>query len=217
MKKYHVSGIIVVLAVIIAVAGAGLFFQADEQNIPGNEPNFSVRINDCTFNGAEQGILSFNFDVNVTSGHTGVPGQIVFQIINYTKDYSFHKYPLFHRVMLTREKKLDRVYHENETIKVSVLIDNVYGDYRYLPSEYFNYQLFYCNFNDRELNELKGSGRIFDVLDDGCSLFFDYEHYYKDHMYSMNQHPGQQCTVILRDSEGGIREYYVDDPNARRA
>ena len=196
-KRY----VIIAGALIFIIIGLAFFSNNYYQAKGAAElkPNFTVEIKNCTLDSTEQGILSFSFDINVTKNRNRLPSQIVFQIIDFTKNYSFHKYMFYHGVNLTREYKFDRIYHENETIRnVSVIIDNIYRDYMYLPSEYFNYQLYYCEYNENELNELKSSKRIFKVLDNECLLFFDFETAFQDHMYSINQHPGIQCNYIPR-------------------
>ena len=193
-------GIIVVL-ILIVVALALLAYQFNGLSMKNmvNSPNFTVKINECKFDGREEGILSFSFDLTVKENPTKMPSQIVFQIIDVYKNYSFHKYKFFHGVNLTREYELERVYEPEETLSnVSLVIGNIYKDYMYLPSEYFNYQLYYCEFDDGRLDYLKESKKIFDVLDQECVLFFDFEYYYKDHMYALLSHPGRQCEVIPR-------------------
>jgi hypothetical protein len=161
------------------------------------KPNFTVNINECKFDGREEGVLSFSFNFTVKENPTRIPSQIIFQIIDVYKNYSFNKFPFFHGVNLTREYKLENVYQPGETLNnVSFVIGNVYKDYMYLPSEYFNYQLYYCEFTDEQLGNLKESKKIFDVLDQHCVLFFDFEQYYKDHIYALLSHPGIQCAVI---------------------
>lgn len=195
---YGIAGILIVIVVVIAI------FMLQPQTGVEARPDFDVKINNCTLDGTEQGILSFSFDVNVTEGATRVPGQIVFQIIDYYKDYSFHRYKFNHKTNLTREYKLGKVYRAGDVIKdMPVVIDNVYRDYMYLPSEFFNYQFYYCQYTDAELEQLKESKMIFEVLDDECQRFFDFEHFYKDHMYSINQHAGEQCTYIPRYASDG--------------
>lgn len=197
-KKYNkIIGVSIFVIIIIFIILLNDFQM--KKDIVETKSNFSVKINECRFDGREQGVLSFSFDLTVLENPTRVPGQILFQIIDVYKNYSFHKYKFYHGVNLTREYKLDKIYNENETIEnVTFVIDNIYRDYVYLLSEYFNYQLYYCEYTDGELNDLKNSKKIFDVLDDECLLFFDYEIFYKDHMYSINQHPGKQCIYIPR-------------------
>lgn len=168
----------------------------DIKNIFGSS-NFTVKINECRFDGREDGVLSFSFDITVKEKPTRMPSQIIFQIIDVYKNYSFNKFPFFHGVNLTREYKLEKIYQPEETLSnVSFVIGNIYKDYMYLPSEYFNYQLYYCQFDDGRLNYLKESKKIFDVLDSECVLFFDFEQYYQDHIYALLSHPGIQCEVI---------------------
>jgi hypothetical protein len=203
VKNYYIKfGSFIFLLIIGFIIFYSVFAQLKKQEIEKFYPNFTVKINECKFDGTQQGVLSFSFDITVSENSTRIPGQIVFQIIDFYKNYSFHKYRFYHGVNLTREYQLKEIYQENETIKnVTFVIENVYKDYMYLPSEYFNYQLFYCEYNDEELTKLKESKKIFDVLDYDCILFFDFEHFYKDHMYSINQHPGIQCTYIPRYAE----------------
>lgn len=200
MKRYYkIVGVSILVIIIGFIIFSNNAFQTKKSGILGPKPDFTVEINECKLDGTQQGVLSFSFDITVSENQTKIPGEIVFQIIDVYKDYSFHKYRFYHGVNLTREYILDRIYHENEKIEnVTFVIDNIYRDYKYLPSEFFNYQLYYCEYTDEELNNLKESKKIFDVLDYDCLLFFDFEHFYQDHMYSINQHPGVQCTYIPR-------------------
>jgi hypothetical protein len=196
---YKITLTLIFLILLGFIIFSNNFYQERKIGVAEPKPNFTVGINECKFDGTQQGILSFSFNITVSENKTRIPGEIIFQIIDVFKNYSFHKYKFYHGVNLTREYSLDSVYHENETIKnVTFVIDNVYRDYMYLPSEFFNYQLYYCEYTDSELKNLKESKKIFDVLDYDCLLFFDFEHFYGDHMYSINQHPGKQCTYISR-------------------
>jgi hypothetical protein len=197
IKRFNKIAVLILIIIILTFLAYQLK-DLDIKNIYGN-PNFTVKINECRFDGIEEGILSFSFNMTVKEKPTRVPSQIIFQIIDVYKNYSFHKYKFFHGVNLTREYKLEKVYQPEETLNnVSFVIGNVYKDYMYLPSEYFNYQLYYCQFDDGQLNYLKESKKIFEVLDQECVLFFDFEHYYKDHIYALLSHPGRQCAVIPR-------------------
>ena len=201
VKKSNRSKVIILASVLFFVFLVFLLNSFSGKIGPlESKSNFSVDVLECKFDGREEGVLSFSFDITVKENPTRVPSQIVFQIIDVYKNYSLDKFPFFHGVNLTREYKLDRIYQPEDVINnVTFAINNVYRDYTYLPSEYFNYQLFYCDFTNEELNRLKESKEIFDVLDSRCFLFFDFEHFYKNHVYALLSHPGKQCVVIPRE------------------
>ena len=147
----------------------------------------------CVLDERGEGIFSFLFDVNIKENKTKLPAQIFFKI---NKIYNLEQYEI------VREYDLDKVYSTNETIKnVSFSINDLYKDYMYLPSQNFNFQLFYCEFTQSQKDYMKNSNvSIFDVLDEYCIWIYDYEMFHESYIHVVSQNPGEQCSVIQREN-----------------
>jgi hypothetical protein len=139
----------------------------------------------------DEGVFSFFFDLNVKKNETKMPAEIFFKI---NKIYNLEKYEI------VREYKLERAYNTNETIEnISFVINDVYKDYMYLPSQNFDFQLFYCEFTDQQKSYMEYNNiKLFNAVDDYCILVYDYEMFFGEYIHIVGQNPGDQCSVIQR-------------------
>ncbi len=69
----------------------------------------------------------------------------------------------------------------------------------YLPSQNFDFQLFYCEFTDQQKNYMQYNNiTLFNAVDDYCILVYDYEMFFGEYIHIVGQSPGDQCSVIQR-------------------
>jgi hypothetical protein len=168
-------------------------YNKEPSGVAKPEPKFSVYMEKCKFDGSKEGVFSFLFNISFEN-KTRLPAQFILK----TKDVYVYNYNI------TVEHDLDRIYQPNETTNVSFVINNVYKDYMYLPNENFNVELFYCEFTEYQKTHLKMP--LHEALDRYCLSIFDYAEFYKvSYIHVVVQHPGEQCSVIIRDVEGNIK------------
>ena len=169
-----------------------LFYSMIPKEVSDPRPSFYANLIKCELDTREDGLFSFFFNVKIREDRTRLPAQIFFKI---NKIYNLEQYKI------TRDYELENVYTSNETISnVSFIIENIYKDYMYLPSQNFNVQLFYCEFTELQKNYMEYNNiDIFDVLDEYCIWIYDYEMFNEKYIHVVSQNPGEQCDVIQRN------------------
>lgn len=147
MKKNIKYFAFLTMLVLIAIVIFVLFYNAEPTKVSEPKPSFYASFNKCLLDMRDNGTFSFFFDLKVRESKTRIPSELFFKI---NKIYNLEKY------QIVKEYRLEKDYSVNETISnVSFVIDNVYKDYMYLPSENFNFQLFYCEFTDQQKEYMK--------------------------------------------------------------
>jgi hypothetical protein len=196
MKKTSkgIKYLLLLIAIILVVAVIFvLYYNSIPKKVSDPKPFLTARMLKCELDMRDEGVFSFFFNARIKENKTRVPAEIFFKINNI---YNLEKYEI------VREYGLERVYNTNETIEnVSFFINNVYKDYMYLPSQNFDFQLFYCEFTDQQKNYMKENNiKLFNALNEYCILVYDYEMFYEKYIHVVNQNPGEQCEVIHRSS-----------------
>jgi hypothetical protein len=186
----NIKYIAITLVVVIAIASF-LYYISLPKKVLDPEPILSVKMLKCELDMRGDGTFSFFFDVNVKKNEIRYPAEIYFKI---NKIYNLENYKI------DREYELEKSYGFNETIEnMSFVIDRIYKDYMYLPSQNFDFQLFYCEFTDMQKEYMKYSNiSTFDAIDEYCLLIYDYEMSRGEYIHIVSQNPGEQCSVIQR-------------------